>query len=135
MASWTRFARLRTLVMSVMAILSVMQIALVQTARDGGAAAPRFQNGEIVAVDHVAEICRSDAGDAPADNCPHGARCVLCAHASRILAIPLAWLRVVALLIREPTLAAPPGWPTAAPIAPPEGWASSWSSRAPPFFS
>lgn len=80
-------------------------------------------------IDSSASYCA--AGEAapatPAAPCAHP--CVLCAAAAASGALP----RIVAMLTAPPQPAAAPPLPSPLPLgrAPP-GWASSWSSQAPP---
>lgn len=132
----TRHARLRALVAGVMTLLFVVQIAFLQvsplrsTVEATGA-------GPAVAASIVDEICHTDGGAAPGEDknapCSH---CVLCGSASRLDAALLLPLRVAILLTLVPAPASPTSWALETPLAPrPLGWTSSWSSRAPPYFS
>jgi len=91
----------------------------------------------VVSLAPFAPICHADAGDpAGNDDKAHHDCCVFCQSGGRDAAVIL-FIAVVTALLDTPK-----GPPSTAALAarddsPPRasGWASSWSSRAPPFFS
>jgi len=133
----TRHARFRTLVGSVGAFLFVAQLALVQIAQTRNAPSALSDDVQIASALTMGVICHSDDGGKPSkSNNPSCAHCALCANGARDAIVLIAPLRIVISLAVEPASTEAPGWSIEAPPGPkPQGWTSSWSSRAPPFFS
>lgn len=98
------------------------------------AAAPQA-DGPTVSVLAVGKICHRDAGG-PADQVhDHDACCILCQDKARDAALVVLTACASALIL-PPRGAAPAERPEAPKPRPGSmGWASSWSSRAPPFLS
>ncbi|GLI91756.1 hypothetical protein [Methylocystis echinoides] len=103
------------------------------------ATAPTSQGDGVVAnLATLGAWCAHDADDASGGGADHAHSncCVMCQSGARDTAAVLAFV-VVAIGVDPFREAAAPPVPADADDIPPRmiGWASSWSSRAPPFFS
>jgi hypothetical protein len=116
-----------------LAFLMTLQIlaAPVMRAHAGSA-----DSGAVYSLAAISPDCHSDVGD-PSGKSERGHHdcCILCQTLTRDAAIVFVWATVVLTvdLTREAQAVFYAEPKTARPRA--VGWASSWSSRAPPFFS
>lgn len=97
-----------------------------------------FSSGDVGAsIAMAGEICqaKTDGGKAPAHS-SHSHHCALCSTGDRDHAVDAVALLATVIVVLAPHSNDAPAWfvhdePTPSPL----GWASSWSSRAPPIFS
>ncbi|OAI22679.1 hypothetical protein A1351_04095 [Methylosinus sp. R-45379] len=85
----------------------------------------------------TSELCNRQSGERPSGDHSSCEHCVLCMLGARSAASIVAaiWNAATIVLAADLHSHAPPRSTDAAKLSTPLGWASSWSSRAPPSFS